>query len=367
MPRSLRILGAVAALAALACASAGDRGHASVSVRSQGDQRAAARRPPPVRTGYLIAAGDIACRPRESVTRTSCHHARTASMFGVGGRLHRRRLRGFLLLGDTQYELGRTYEYASFDRTWGRAMAATPKAKILPSPGNHEYGNPDPVPGWCRLTDPIHHACGYEGYFGSAALPRGGDGQGDYARIIGADRRHPLVVIVLNVGRCEWDHAACRRAGPPARFLRKVLANPKRNPPEACTVVAWHQARWSDFGHGDLPWVTPIWRSLFRQTGATRPDLVLNGHDHLYARFPKLSIRGRFSGTGIPEVISGAGGKEVAGIPFAGDPPGLTSFVDLARFGVVRLGWNGSQGSLDTAFMTIGGARVDPKTYPCRA
>jgi hypothetical protein len=93
---------------------------------------------------------------------------------------------------------------------------------------------------------------------------------------------------------------------------------------------------------------------------------VLNGHDHLYARFPRLSKKGRRSETGIPETIVGTGGKEVAGIPFAGDPPGLTAFVDLARFGVLRLGWNGSQGSLDTAFMTQGGARVDPKTYDCR-
>jgi len=295
---------------------------------------------------------------------TRCHHAGTAALVGdlaaAGDDLV-----GVVLLGDTQYEQGRDAEYASFDETWGRAIDRASVA-TLPATGNHEYADPDPAPPGCRLDDGAQHACGFERYFGEAPFTgTATDGHASYARLFGRGARHPLAVIVLDVGRCEQDPAACAAGGPVATFLARALHDPAVNPPSACTVLAWHQAPWSDYGHGDLAFVGPVWRAAFVAGGA-RPDLVLNGHDHLYARMPALGPDGQAEPDGIVQVIAGAGGREVVGLPFAGDPPGRTAFADTGRFGVVRVGWDATRGRLATAFVTEDGDAVDPQRIDCR-
>jgi len=312
----------------------------------------------------LAAVGDIACAPGAEVTATRCHHAATAGLLAdpaMGGDA----LFGVVLLGDTQYDRGREAEYASFDDTWGDAIDRA-RIATLPATGNHEYADPDPMPPGCRLVAGAYHACGFERYFGAA--PFTGtvtDGHGSYARLFGRGTPHPLVVIVLDVGRCEFVPDACAARGPVVSFLSAALADPAVNPPSACTVLAWHQARWSEYGHGDLPGIDPVWRAMFVR-GAVRPDLVLNGHDHLYARMPPRGPGGAVDDAGIVQVIAGAGGREVIGLPFAGDPPGTTAFADTGRFGVVRVGWDPARGALSTAFVTEDGDTVDPKRLACR-
>jgi hypothetical protein len=311
---------------------------------------------------YLLAAGDIACAPGSAVTPTACHHAASA-------RLIRREagpdLLGILLLGDTQYERGTDAEYASFDATWGAAIDYA-RVPVLPATGNHEYANPDPAPPGCRLLAGDANACGFERYFGAASFSGvAADGHGSFVRLFGRRSAAPLAVIVLDVGRCEPHPEACAADGPVVGSLRAWLADPDVVPPDACTVVAWHQARWSDVGHGDLIEIDPVWRAAFVD-GPSRPDLVLNGHDHLYARMPPLDADGNRSPDGITQIIAGAGGREIAGIPSAGDPPGRFAFADPGRFGVLRLAWDGAVGRLTTAFLTEGGAVVDRKSFLCR-
>ena len=65
-------------------------------------------------------------------------------------------------------------------------------------------------------------------------------------------------------------------------------------------------------------------------------------------------------------MIAGAGGREVVGLPFAGDPPGTTAFADTGRFGVVRVGWEPDAWRLSTAFVTEDGDVVDPQRLACR-
>jgi hypothetical protein len=313
----------------------------------------------------LVAVGDIACAPGAQVTATTCHHAGTAALLddpAVGEDA----LLAVVLLGDTQYEQGRDAEYASFDATWGEAIDRA-RVPALPATGNHEYTDPDPAPPGCRLVDGAQHACGFARYFGDAPFTGTvADGHGSYARLFGRGTRHPLAVIVLDVGRCELDPGACAAGGPIETFLTGALADPAVNPPSACTVLAWHQARWSEYGHGDLPQLDPVWRALF-VPGAARPDLVLNGHDHLYARMPPLGPEGvADDAAGIPQVIAGAGGREVLGVPFAGDPPGTTAFADTGRFGVLRVGWEPARGRLSTAFVTEDGDVADPQRLSCR-
>jgi calcineurin-like phosphoesterase family protein len=321
---------------------------------------------PPLAAGrprFLVAAGDIACPPEEPVTATTCHHARTAALFERGGPLAGPE--AVLLLGDVQYEVGAPGEYRSFDATWGRAIRGS-GAMVLPVTGNHEYGVEDPAPPGCRLVAGSRHACGFAGYF-AAHTDLLADGDADHAVTFGQDDRHPLVVIAVDVGACEVAPERCAAGGPVVAFLRRTLADASANPPRACTVVAWHQARWSELGHGDLEHVDAVWRALFDAPRAQRPDLVLNGHDHLYERYPRLDLRGRADPDGISQVVVGTGGREIAGAPsWFLSGLGELAAIDLEHFGVLHLAWDGARPELRSAFVTEDGERLDAARHACR-
>lgn len=314
---------------------------------------------------FLVAVGDIACAPGEAVTRTTCHHAGTAALLERGGPLAGRGLLGALLLGDVQYETGSVAEYASFQGTWGTVLARS-GARVLPVAGNHEYGNVGPAPAGCQLEAGGRHACGFAAYF-SERTGLLDDGDANYTVTFEA-AAHPLVVVVVDVGPCDVVPERCGPNGPVVRFLRRSLADRRRNDPSACTIAAWHHARWSELGHGDLDVVDAVWRSLFDVPEAQRPDLVLNGHDHLYERYPPLDQNGRPAPGGVPEIVVGTGGREVVGgLGGLGPRFGELEAIDFSNFGVLRVGWDGTRPELTTAFVTEGGARRDTVVHPCRS
>jgi hypothetical protein len=311
---------------------------------------------------FLVAVGDIACAPGEPVTSTTCHHERTAALLEPGAPLGGRGLLGVLLLGDVQYETGTPEEYASFDETWGTAIERA-GAPVLPVAGNHEYGTSGVPPAGCVLATGDRHACGFAGYF-SSRTDLLDDGDAQYA--VTFEGRHPLVVIAVDVGACDALPVRCAPDGPVVRFLRAVLADPDRNPAAACTVVAWHQARWSEVGHGHLDVVDPVWRALFAVPGPQRPDLVLNGHDHVYERYPPLGVDGAPDVHGIPEIVVGTGGREIVGGLSRLFPPfPELEAIDLSHFGVLRVGWDGRQAELSSAFVTEGGVSRDHALHEC--
>jgi hypothetical protein len=313
--------------------------------------------------GVLAAVGDIACAPGSAVTRTTCHHRGTAALLERGGALDARHLAGVLLLGDIQYEYGEPAEYRAFDESWGRVLERS-SVRVLPVAGNHEYLSDDAPPSGCELVHPGQHACGFDGYFSSRTRLLD-DGDADYVVTFGAGEPHPLALIVLDLGRCNRDAAACEADGRVVRFVRSALGDPDRNPPAACTVVAWHQARWSAVGHGDLSWVDPVWRALFRVPIAQRPDLVLNGHDHVYERYPRLDADGAPDPRGIPELVVGTGGRSISGLPITTAPfAGLAGF-DASSFGVLRMRWSARDGSVTTAFVTESGDIGDRASHAC--
>ena len=315
-------------------------------------------------SGFLVTVGDIACAPGTPKTRVECHHAGTAALLERGGPLGGDDLAAVLLLGDIQYEQGTREEYRSFDQTWGRVLART-RARVLPVTGNHEYLNEGIPPPGCDLITGDRQACGFWAYFArSTDLLDDGDAQ--YVVSFGDDDAHPLVVIVLDVGRCEFVPETCGPQGPVVRYLSGVLADPAVNPPEACTVVAWHQARWSELGHGDLSFVDPVWRALFRTPPDRRPDLVLNGHDHVYQRFPPLGPNGEPDRTGIVEIVVGTGGRSIAGLPWAIPTPGELEAIDASSFGVLRVDRDGDRAALTTAFVTERGQTRDRAVHHCR-
>jgi hypothetical protein len=76
---------------------------------------------------------------------------------------------------------------------------------------------------------------------------------------------------------------------------------------------------------------------------------------------------GRGDPAGIPEIVVGTGGREIAG--------GLTwllprydelEAIDLSHFGVLRVGWDGERPELRTVFVTEDGIRRDAAAHPCR-
>ena len=209
--------------------------------------------PPPTVVG---AVGDMC-----DTTPTSCSATGDVAA-GFGARY-------YLVLGDTQYASGLPAEYAlGYARsTWNRLLADT-----RPAIGNHELaGGAD--------------AAGYCGYFGALAhCP-----QHYYAYDIDPNWR----AIVLD----------SNRPADPAQlaWLTSQLATAG----EKNVVAYFHHPRWnSDTSEGDAPGVTALMRPLH----AAHADLLLWGHDHLYARHAKLDGDGLVAPDGMRAFTVGTGG-----------------------------------------------------------
>jgi acid phosphatase type 7 len=174
-----------------------------------------------------------------------------------------------LALGDLAYESGTPEEFRScFGPTWGRY-----KARIRPTPGNHEYHS---------------GASGYFGYFGAAAGPVE---RGYYSFDLGSWH-----IVSLN---SERNTGAL---GAQVRWLRRDLARTKTR----CVLAFWHRPRWSAGRYGDDARTAPFWNALY----AARADVVLSGHDHNYQRYPPLNRRGEIDrARGIRSFVVGTGGR----------------------------------------------------------
>jgi Calcineurin-like phosphoesterase len=207
----------------------------------------------------IAAAGDIACPSPCESQRDTARLIRRLDPTAV------------LALGDNQYPRGslRTYR-RSYGRTWG-----TFKSITNPVPGNHDYDT--------------RRARGYYHYFGRRAHRGTG---GHYSFDIGAWH---LVALNSEV-----------RSRAQVRWLRRDL----RRDHHRCELAYWHEPRWSSgTEHGGTTAVAPWWRLLHR----SGVDVVLNGHEHNYERFARLSPAGRKSPRGIREFVVGTGGYYLYG------------------------------------------------------
>jgi acid phosphatase type 7 len=270
------------------------------------------------------------------------------------------------LIGDLQYQVGQYQDFEqSFDLTYGAFKFLT-----RPSPGNHEFydehsatgvagygyfsyyngfqvdssGQPitvqlgDPCPealsaacNYPGLTtsapQPVPRSDGQAGHFeqtggvGTTSTPGATVGVGDgwYSYNIGSWH-----LISLNIecstqpGGCSYSSGTWLAAE--TEWLKKDLEENH----SACTAAYWHQPTYSAADSLTPEGITAgTWWQLLYDAGA---DLVLNGHDHLYARYAPIrpyfnasdtsvtGVTGTWLGTsdpnrGIREFIVGTGGE----------------------------------------------------------
>jgi len=314
--RAVRTIAILAvAMSAIACSGAVARPSVVPALTATPSAGATANDP------VVAAAGDIACDPTANTgAPAKCDDAATAAQILA------LKPAAVLALGDDQYENNTASAYATvFDKSWGQF-----KDLIHPTIGNHEY-----------LT---HDAAGYFGYFGAAA---GDPTKGYYSWNLGAWH-----IIALN---SECSHVGgCANGSPQETWLKDDLAAN----PTACTLVTWHEPRWSSGEHGDAVQMATIWRDLV----AAHVDLALAGHNHDYERFPALDASGNPDPTGVQEFVVGTGGKNH--YPFTAAAI-ADEIRDDTAFGILKLTLHPS--SYDWNFLPAPGYSFsDAGSMPCR-
>jgi hypothetical protein len=248
------------------------------------------------------------------------------------------------ILGDLQYQVGQYQDFEkSFDLTYGAF-----KFLHRPAPGNHEFYDEhsetgvagygyfsyyngfqlkadgtiptttvsDPCPSAlaaaCNypglttpVAQPIPRPDGQAGHFelgANGGLNGTGVGDGWYSYNLGGWH-----LISLNI-ECSTQPGGCSDTG---TWFAAELAWLKKDLEEnhsACTAAYWHQPTFSAT-NGITPEGTTaqaFWQLLYEY----KADLVLNGHDHLYARYRPLNPSGSpDTEHGIREFIVGTGGE----------------------------------------------------------
>ncbi len=264
----------------------------------------------------LLAVGDIAY----------CQTTPAASGAMQTGNLIRR-MPGIpvLTLGDNAYLWGLEAEFANcFEPTWG-----SEKARLRPSPGNHDYGNITPF------------ATGYYNYFGPSAGP---DSRGYYSFDLG-----DWHIVSLN------SLADVTIGSPQERWLRDDLRNTSRQ----CILAYWHYPVFTSSPRGDSPIMRDIWRTLEQ----FRVSVILTGHEHNYERFAKQTADGVLDPVnGIRQFIVGTGG--IGMTPSVAIKPNSEKFNAL-NFGVLKLTL-GSNSYAWEFVPTVDGVIVDSGSSNCR-
>ena len=314
------------------------------------------------RSPVLAVVGDVSCQPGEEPSGEkageNCSGDKTqnlnASQAATAAEIESLKPDLVALVGDEQYQVGQYKDYEnSYDLTYGAFKMIT-----RPAPGNHEfyvehgaigvagYGyfsyfngvqhNPDgtvmtatiannPDTGG-TFTQPVPYSDGQAGHFEETGglgntVPAGGPvgvGDGWYSYNLGAWH-----FISLNI-ECETQPGACSSSGTwfaaETEWLKKDLD--ENHAP--CTLAYWHQPTYSAADSLTEEGITAgTWWQMLYDAGA---DLVLNGHDHLYARYAPIrpyfdssdtsvaGVTGTWLGKpdpkrGIREFIVGTGGE----------------------------------------------------------
>ncbi len=238
--------------------------------------------------------------------------------------------------GDNAYPDGSMEQFRQcYEPAWGAF-----KQRTIPTVGNHDWRTPN--------------AAGFRSTFAGRFSQDGPlwfaqdiEGMGDDG--VPAKWR----VVVLD---SDCDLVDCSESGAQARWLKAELKR-QQDVNQRCSVVLFHHPRFSSGPHGDATFMAPLWKQL----AAAGVDLVVNGHDHIYERFPAMSADGAVDVKGIPSIIAGTGGKSHYPAPLA---RANSIFRSDNRDGVLvlRLNANGWKGGLWATDNTV----LDEHTGSCR-
>lgn len=235
--------------------------------------------PPPTRSNVLVGAGDIAVCGSQGAAATA------ALLDQIDGIV--------FTAGDNAYFHGSAENYRDcYEPTWGRH-----KDRTRPAPGNHEYETAG--------------AAAYFAYFGDRAGP---PGRGYYSFNIGTWH-----IISLN------SNVAAGEGSPQLQWLREDLA---ANPAH-CTAAIWHHPLFSSGPNGP----SSVMRTVYGVLRQARVEFVINGHEHFYERFERLTELGQPAGDGLRQFIAGTGGADL--YRFERRAPG--SLVQIAAHGVLKM------------------------------
>jgi hypothetical protein len=340
------------------------------------------------RSPVLAVVGDIACQPGETEPTGEKGHEACGnpnspylstslwqSQEATANQIEAMQPDAVALLGDLQYQVGQYQDFmGSFDLTYGAF-----KFLHRPAPGNHEFynehgatgvagygyfsyyngfqintttgtpGTPvsitlgDPCPSTqtgCSYTglttsnsqpQPVPRSDGQAGHFEpsggvGASIPPGstvGVGDGWYSYNLGSWH-----LISLNI-ECETQPGACSTTGPWFAAELAWLQKDLEENHSVCTAAYWHQPTFSAANSITQEGVAAqaFWQLLYEY----HADLVLNGHDHLYARYRPLDASGNYDPLrGIREFIVGTGGETLDTVvtTTVTSGPGITNMED---------------------------------------
>jgi hypothetical protein len=315
----------------------------------------------------LAVVGDIACQPGQEPSgekageNCSGDTAQNlnAAQAATSQQIENMKPALVAIVGDEQYQVGQYSDFeSSYELTYGGF-----KMIQRPAPGNHEFytehgavgvagygyfsyfngvqhnadgsmmmttiaNNPDTGG---TFTQPVPNSDGQAGHFEQSGglgntVPAGGPvgiGDGWYSYNLGTWH-----LISLNI-ECETQPGGCSNTGSWLAAELAWLENDLSENPAACTLAYWHQPTYSAANSISEEGITALafWQVLY----AHGADLVLNGHDHLYARYRPLDASGNYNpDTGIREFIVGTGGETLDTVITSGDtassPSGQLNF-----------------------------------------
>jgi hypothetical protein len=278
-------------------------------------------------THVLAAVGDIACEPDDDANQGNpdalkCGSADLGGLdaqYATADQTESMHPDLVALLGDEQYEVGKLSDFeGSFDKTYGAF-----KFLQRPAPGNHEF-YPYTKHGDNEAGE---NGNGYFAYYNGtdasgAIRPQGqagDDDQGWYSYNLGGWH-----IISLNI-ECNSDafnNDCSTTDGGPLAHETSWLAGDLRANRGQCTIAYWHQPTFSATSAApDMPDPTAPgagsqeggvadtwWKLLY----ASHADLVLNGHEHVYARFRPMNPAGKADArNGITQFTIGTGGEDL--------------------------------------------------------
>lgn len=217
----------------------------------------------------VVLVGDMACATTDSAynggrgSGDRCRQMATSDLAAPSS------IAAVVTLGDNQYETGAFSQFQkSYHPSWGRV-----KGKTYPTCGNHEH-------------KASSTAAGFREYFGRTCSVR-----------------------KVTIGSWDWillDTNKSLKVGSTQYLKVRDLIN---GSDARCIGLAGHHPRYSSgLDHGnDATRMDGVW-DLAVATGVT---VFASGHSHSYQRYEPRDRYSRTTSTGLVQLISGAGGKNV--------------------------------------------------------